>query len=72
MIDRVLEVVPPPHSDVQSVQCDQGVVLQSISHGSVLQLFAADKEGHFAPDPLGWVITVRVLRCIPPPHNSEH
>jgi hypothetical protein len=70
---RVRVWVPPPQVAEQVDQSLQGLTAQStgIGHAWVLHVWVSVSAGQAIPPLAGWVVTVRVRVCIPPPQAAE-
>ena len=64
--------MPPPHVLEHVVQADQALSAQSTGHWWLLQNLLASSAGQGLPPKAENVVTERVRRVRPAPHESEH
>jgi len=63
---------PPPHVCEQIDHADHALTTQLTGQGCTLHDRSSTNDGHATPPLADCTVTVRVWRCLPPPHVAEH
>merc|ERR1719387_978115 len=69
---RVRSFTPPPQSALQVLHPLQVSTSQSTGQGKSLHVRSMVSGGQAAPPYAGWILTLRLSSCMPPPHVTVH
>ena len=69
---RFLNFVPPPHDLLHAAHLPQAPILQLTGQLFVWHFCDFVSAGHFLPPYLAFLVTLRVVVCLPPPQVLEH
>merc|ERR1719387_690267 len=69
---RLRSFTPPPQSALQVLHPLQVSISQSMGQGKSLHVRSMVRGGQAAPPYAGWMLTLRLSICMPPPHVTVH